>query len=162
MHNKYDLRPHKNEIVANSQPHANKSGRKLSKDKVKEVLDIPKVVELLDLVKREKETKELEELISPFNIKSELSKINIPMPLVELAKNPSYHKQIEKMMQGKGSTNPPDTLNVQDESPTIVFGPHIDDKEESVAPFYVNLNIHDKMFHNCMLDLENHTILCPK
>jgi hypothetical protein len=55
------------------------------------------------------------------------------------------------MMQGKGSTNPPDTLNVQDESTTIVFGPHIDDKEEFVAPFYVTLNIHDNMLHNCML-----------
>jgi len=49
--------------------------------------------------------------------------------LVELAKKTSYHKQIEKMMQGKGFTNPPDIFNVQDESPTIVFGPNIDDKE---------------------------------
>jgi hypothetical protein len=81
-----------------------------------------------------------------------LSKINIPVPLVELAKNPSYHKQIEKMMQGKGSINPPDTLNVQAESPTIVFGPHYDDKEESMAPFYVTLNIHDKVLHTGMLD----------
>jgi hypothetical protein len=71
---------------------------------------------------------------------------------VELAENPSYHKQIEKMTKGKGSTNLPDTLNVQDEFPTIVFGPHIDDKEESMAPFYVTLNIHGKMFHNCVLD----------
>jgi hypothetical protein len=73
------------------------------------------------------------------------------VPLVELAKNPSYHKQIEEMMQGKGSTNPPDTLNIQDESPTIYFGPHIDDKVEFVEPFYVTLNIHDKILHNCML-----------
>jgi hypothetical protein len=81
---------------------------------------------------------------------------------VELAKNPSYHKQIEKFMQGKGSTIPLDTLNVKDECPTIVFGPHIDDKEEYVAPFYVTLNIHDKMVHNCMLILAHHTTLCPK
>jgi hypothetical protein len=84
------------------------------------------------------------------------------VPLVELAKNFSYHKHIEKMMQGKGSTNPPDTLNVQDESPTIVFGPHIDDKEEYVAPFYVTLNIHDKMMHNCMLDYGASHNLIPK
>jgi hypothetical protein len=57
------------------------------------------------------------------------------VPLVELAKNPSYHKQIEKMMQVKRSTDPLNTLDVQDESPTLVFGPHIDDKEESVEPF---------------------------
>jgi hypothetical protein len=84
------------------------------------------------------------------------------VPLVELAKNPSYHKHIEKMMQGKGSTNPHDTLNVQDESPTIVFGPHIDGKEEYVAPLYVTLNIHDKMLHYRMLDSGASKNLVPK
>jgi hypothetical protein len=69
-----------------------------------------------------------------------------------LAKNPYYHRHIEKVMQGKGPTNPPDILNVQYECPTIVFGPHIDEKEESIATFYVTLNIHDTMLHNCMLD----------
>jgi hypothetical protein len=103
-------------------------------------------------MKREKETKELEESVSPFNIESELSKINIPIPLVKLDKIPSYHKKFDKFMQGNGSTSPPDTLNVQDEFPTIVLGPHIDDKEEFVEPLYVTLNIHDKMLHNCMLN----------
>jgi hypothetical protein len=71
--------------------------------------------------------------------------------LAELAKNPSYHKKIEKVIEGKIPTVPPDILNLQDESPNIVFGSHIDNKEESVAPFYVTLNIHDKMLHNCIL-----------
>jgi hypothetical protein len=96
-----------------------------------------------------------------FNIEHELSKIKIHVPLVELAKNPSYHKQIEKVIR-EGPTNPTDTLNVQDEFPTIVFGPHIDEKEESVAPFYVTLNIHDKMLHNCMLDFGASHNLMPK
>jgi hypothetical protein len=82
--------------------------------------------------------------------------------MVELAKNPSYHKQIEKVIQGKGATSCPNTLNVQDESPTIIFGPHIVDKEESVAPFYVTLNIHDKMLHNCMHDSGASHNLMPK
>jgi hypothetical protein len=47
-------------------------------------------------------------------------------------------------------------------SPTIVFGPHIDDKEESIAPFYVTMNIHDKIMHNCMLDSGASHILMPK
>jgi hypothetical protein len=81
---------------------------------------------------------------------------------MELARNPSYHKQIEKVIQVKGSTSPPDTVNLQDESPTIVFGLHIDDKEESIAPFYVTLNIHENMLHNCMLDYEHHITLCPR
>jgi hypothetical protein len=66
------------------------------------------------------------------------------------------------MRQGKGSTNPPDTLNVQDESRTIFFGPHINEIEESVEPFYVTLNIHDKMLHNCMLDSGASHNLIPK
>jgi hypothetical protein len=61
------------------------------------------------------------------------------VPLVELAKNPSYHKQIEKSIQGKGSTSTPDTLSVQYESPTIVFVPHIDDKEEFGFTFLCNI-----------------------
>jgi hypothetical protein len=97
----------------------------MSKDKSKEVIEIPKVGKVAERVKMEKKTKQLEELVSPFNIEPTLSKINIIFPLVQLAKNPSYHKQIEKMMHGKGSTNPPDTLNVQDDAPTIVFSPHI-------------------------------------
>jgi hypothetical protein len=102
MHKKYDLKPRQKEVVADIQPQAKKVGLKLPKDKAKEVIDIPKVDEVLEPVKKEKETKELEELVSSFNFECEFSKIKIPVPLVELAKNPSYHKQIEKMMQGKG------------------------------------------------------------
>jgi hypothetical protein len=65
-------------------------------------------------------------------------------------------------MQGKGSTNLPNTLSVQDKSPTIVYGPHIYDKEEFEAPFYVTLNIHDNMLHNCMLDYGASQNLMPK
>jgi len=65
-------------------------------------------------------------------------------------------------MHGKGSINPLGALNVQDESPTIVFGPHIDDKEEYVAPFYVTLNIHDTILHNCMLDYGASNDMMPK
>jgi hypothetical protein len=39
---------------------------------------------------------------------------------------------------------------------------HIDDKEDYVAPFYVTLNIHDKMLHNCMLDSGASHNLMPK
>jgi hypothetical protein len=56
----------------------------------------------VDASKREKEIKEFEESVPPFNIEKELSKIKIHVPLVELDKNPSYHKHIEKAIQGKG------------------------------------------------------------
>jgi len=61
-----------------------------------------------------------------------------------------------------GPTNQPNNLNVQDECPTIVFGPHINEKEDCVAPFYVTLNIHDKIMHTCMLDSMDSHNLMPK
>jgi hypothetical protein len=53
-------------------------------------------------------------------------------------------------------------MNVQDESPTIVFGRQIDEKEEYVAPFCVTLNIHDNMLHNCILDSGESYNIMPK
>jgi hypothetical protein len=46
--------------------------------------------------------------------------------------------------------------------PTILFGPHIYEKEEYIVPFYVTLNIQDKMLHNCMLDVGASHNLMPK
>jgi hypothetical protein len=54
MHKKHDLKPWKKEVVADNQPQVNKFGPMLFKYKSKEVLDIPKVVEVLELVKKEK------------------------------------------------------------------------------------------------------------
>jgi hypothetical protein len=65
-------------------------------------------------------------------------------------------------MQGKIPTGPPNNVNLQVESPTIVFGSHIYDKEDLVAPFYVTLNIHDKMLYNCMLNSNASHNLMPK
>jgi len=58
---------------------------------------------------------------------------------MDLDRNPSYHEKIKNLIQVKASVDLPDTMNLQDEFPTIIFGPHIDDhvddKEEVVAPF---------------------------
>jgi len=39
-------------------------------------------------------------------------------------------------------TNQPDTLNLQDEIPTVMSGPRTEEREEVVAPFYISLTIH--------------------
>jgi hypothetical protein len=70
-------------------------------DKVKELKNIIKTKEVGETSKIKKEVKELEESVPPFNIEKEISKIKILVPLDELAKNPSYHKHIEKFIQGK-------------------------------------------------------------
>jgi hypothetical protein len=48
----------------------------------------------------------------------------------------------------------PDTLNVQDDHPAILFGPRIEETSdtEDVPPFYVSLKVHDMTLHNAMLD----------
>ena len=45
-----------------------------------------------------------------------------------------------------------DSLNLQEERPMVVFGPHVEELDASTPPFYVSLVIHDLPLHNCMLD----------
>jgi hypothetical protein len=162
MHRKYDLRPRQRVFNHKIQTYPKNLSSSIYMDKVKELKNTINTKEVGETLKLEKEVKEPEESVSPFNFEKEILKINISVPLAELTTNPSYHKQIEKGIQGKSSTFPPDMVNLQDESPTMVFGPHIDDKEESVAPFYVTLNIHDKMLHKYMLDsIASHNLM-PK
>jgi hypothetical protein len=141
MHKKYDLGPIKKETNQDNHP------------QTKEVGESSNI---------EREVKELEESVPSFNIENKLSMIKIPMPLMELSRNPSCHKKIKKVIQVKGSISPLDTVCLQHEYPTIVCVPHIDEKEEAFAPFYVTLNIHDKMLHNCMLDSGASHSLMPK
>ena len=46
----------------------------------------------------------------------------------------------------------PDSLNLQEERPMVVFGPHVKEIDPSTPPFYVSLVIHDLLLLNCMLD----------
>ena len=45
-------------------------------------------------------------------------------------------------------------MNVLDDQPELLFGPEVNGKTENggVPPFYVSLNIHDKVLHNAMFD----------
>ena len=57
----------------------------------------------------------------------------------------------------------PDTINLQDDNPTIYFGPDIAEKDDdSIPPFYISLNVHDKLLHNCLLDSSASHNLIPK
>ena len=55
-----------------------------------------------------------------------------------------------------------DFVNLQDDNPTVILGPMIEDMDESFPPFYISLNIHDKILHNCLLDLGASHKLMPK
>jgi len=55
-----------------------------------------------------------------------------------------------------------DAINLQDDKPTIMFGPHIENSKDYVAPFYITLSVHDHLLHNCMLDFGAYYNLMPK
>ena len=45
-----------------------------------------------------------------------------------------------------------DTVNLQEEKPVVTFGPHVEEVDPFVPPFYISLLLHDFTLHNCMLD----------
>ena len=55
-----------------------------------------------------------------------------------------------------------DFINLQDEKPIVTLGPMIEDLKDSCPPFYISLNIHDKILHNCLLDSGASHNLIPK
>jgi hypothetical protein len=68
--------------------------------------------------------KEVEKVSPPFNFENEMAKIKISIPFNELIKKGEYRDQIIKMLKMGGT---PDTLNVQDDHPAILFGPHMEE-----------------------------------
>ena len=66
------------------------------------------------------------------------------------------------MLQNEGEYQR-DTLEIADDTPTIVLGPRIEDTdEEDVPPFYVRLNVHGMILHNDMLDFGASHNLMPR
>jgi hypothetical protein len=82
-------------------------------------------------------SREAEKTIGSFNLESEINKIKILVPLVELEKNPMYRKQIAKMINFSDTESHADSINLEDDNPTIMFGPHIENAKDPVAPFYI-------------------------
>ena len=78
-----------------------------------------------------------------------------------LATQDVYKGQILKALNlGENS----DTVNLSDDQPSLLFGPKIEGKfqEGVVPPFYISLNIDDKIFHNAMHDYGASHNLMPK
>ena len=56
-----------------------------------------------------------------------------------------------------------DSINMEDDNPTIYFGPHtIETDDGIIPPFYTYLNVDDKLLHNCLLDFGALDNLMPK
>jgi hypothetical protein len=97
-------------------------------------------------------TREAEKTMESFNIENEINKIKILVPLVELAKNPTYRKQIAKIITFSDIESHADVINLEYDKPTIMFGPHFENARDSIAPFYITLTVHNHLLQNCMLD----------
>jgi hypothetical protein len=100
----------------------------------------------------EAQTIENDKIARNFNMENDINKIKIPIPLVKLAKNPIYKKQIAKMIIFLEEESQADVISLEDDKPNIVFGPHFEGAKDTVAPFYIMLTLFDQLTHNCMLD----------
>jgi len=98
------------------------------------------------------ETKEVDKPPTSFILEHELRKIKIPVPLTKLLKNEPFKKSIMKVLQPTPSSVSSDVISLQDENPAITMVPHIEDGSDASPPFYISLNIHDKIMHNCIMD----------
>jgi hypothetical protein len=110
---------------------------------------------------REASGKEVEKACPPFNFEHEMSKIKIYVPFNKLIRKGEYQDKIIKMLK-MGQT--PDTLNVQDDHPAIMFGSRVEETSdiEDVPSFYVSLKVCDMNLHNAMLDSGMSHNLMPK
>jgi hypothetical protein len=89
-------------------------------------------------------------------------KIKIPVPFLELIKNEDFKKSIYKMLQSDFSSHSTDSVNFQDEKPTVILGSLVEDRDDSSPPFYTSLNVHDKILHNYLMDSGASHNLMPK
>jgi hypothetical protein len=85
-------------------------------------------------------------------MENEINKIKIPIPLVELAKNPIYRKEIAKLINFSEKESQADVINLEYDKPNIIFVPHFEAVKYIVAPFYITLTLHNHLLHNWMLD----------
>jgi ribonuclease HI len=99
---------------------------------------------------------------SSFNFDLEIQKIRIPVPLSELVKHEDFKRSLSKMLMPEAPNHPTDSVNLQDEKPTVILGPMVEDRDDSSPPFYTSLNIHDKVLHNCLMDSGASHNLMPK
>jgi hypothetical protein len=90
------------------------------------------------------EVKEILKSPSSFSFENEIQKIKIPLPFLELIKNEEFKRYLSKMLQPEPSSNSTDSVNLQDEKPTVILGPLVEYRDESSPPFYTSSKHHHK------------------
>jgi len=106
-------------------------------------------------------TKEIEKIVSIFNLENEIAKIKISVPFSEIFKVDKYRSKIVEMLNSQPGVA--DILNIQEYNPIIYLGPRLeDDQNKEFPPFYISISIHDMTLHNAMLDSGASHNLMPK
>jgi hypothetical protein len=108
------------------------------------------------------EIKEPEKNVSSFSLEHEINKIKIYVPLLELMKKNPFRKTVLKSLQSLAQVTSSYTINLEDENPAITIGPHIEDITDTSPPFYISLNVHDKILHNFLMDFGAFHNVMPK
>lgn len=153
---KYELRSRQGPILA---PRKQNLGRKMINQFA---LPARETISMPNQLHPRKPTMESREVpSSSFNFESELSKIKVPIPLLELLKISTYKESFLKILQPSLPTS--NSFNLQDENMTIYLGSLVQEvDDDSPTPFYLSLNIHDHLLHNCLLDSGASHNLMPK
>ena len=76
-------------------------------------------------------------------------------------KNDSFKSSILKYLQPRTPIDA-DFVNLQDDKPTVILGPMVEELDESCPHFYISSNIHDKILHNYLLESGASHNLMPK
>jgi hypothetical protein len=87
-----------------------------------------------------------------FIIEHELIKIKISVPIKKFLKNEPFKNSILKVLKPHVYALTYDVINLKYENPTITVDPHIEYRSNASPPFYISLNFHEKIFHNCLMD----------
>ena len=78
-------------------------------------------------------------------------------------KNYEFKKTFMKALQPSPTKVASDFFNLQDDKPTIILGPLVEDRDDSTPPFYLSPNIHEKVrLHNFLMDFIASHNLVPK
>ena len=67
-------------------------------------------------------------------------------------KNDDFKNAFMKALQPIPTKVASDFVNLQDDKSTVIFGPFVEDIDDSIPPFYLYLNIHDKILHNFLME----------
>jgi hypothetical protein len=80
------------------------------------------------------EVREASKPIPSFHFEHEIQKIRIPVPLSKLVKNEDFKRSLSKLLQSESPHPLANSVNLQDEKPTIILGPMVEDRDDSSPP----------------------------